>query len=118
MLTTDELLAEADALIVSDAPGAAGAWPRAAAVLARQALELSIRERLVRVDPQLADASFTSQLVCLRMIEKDTDAAATASYAWASLSTACHYHPYELAPSAPELRSLIATVADVAQRLR
>ena len=58
-----------------------------------------------------------SQLDCLHVIASDTDAAASAWLAWANLSSACHYHPYELAPSAAELRSLVATVADVHLRL-
>jgi hypothetical protein len=118
MTTPEQLLDEAAKLIDSPAGGTAGAWPKAAAVLARQALELSVRERLVRVDPTLERASMRSQLTCLRAIAKDTDAAASASLAWSRLSTACHYHPYELTPSASELRALLATVGDVAERLR
>jgi hypothetical protein len=118
MLTPEELLAEANDLLGSEARGASATWPRAAAVLTRQALEQSVADRLARVDPELRQASKRSQLACLRVIAKDTDAAASASYAWASLSAACHYHPYELAPSAPELRALMTTVADVVERLR
>jgi hypothetical protein len=118
VLTPEELLVQADGLIASDTRGATATWPRAAAVLTRQALELSIGERLARVDAELRNTSMRSQLTCLRAIAKDTDAAANASYAWARLSAACHYHPCELAPSATELRSLMTTVADIAQRLR
>jgi hypothetical protein len=117
VLTAQELLAEADGLISGGTRGASATWPRAAAVLTRQALELTVGERLARVDPELREASMRSQLTCLRAIAKDTDAAASASYAWASLSSACHYHPYELAPSAPELRALMITVADITRRL-
>jgi hypothetical protein len=116
--TPEELLASAAALIASGTKGATAVWPKAAAVLTRQALEISVQQRLARVDPTLAGASMRSQLVCLHVVAKDKDAAASAALAWSSLSSACHYHPYELPPSAPELRSLMTTVAGVAARLR
>lgn len=118
MTTPEELLAAAAALIASGTKGATAVWPKAAAVLTRQALEISVHERLARVDPELASSSMRSQLACLHVIAKDKDAAASASLAWSILSSACHYHPYELAPNALELRSLMTAVADVAERLR
>ena len=41
-------------------------------------------------------------LLCLTA-SVDPDKAAPAAYLSAALSRACHYHPYELAPTAPEL---------------
>jgi hypothetical protein len=43
-----------------------------------------------------------SQLLCLTAC-LDQDTAARAAYLSAALSRACHYHSYELAPTAAEL---------------
>ena len=89
-------------------------WPRAAAILARQALEAAIRE-LWTSRPgyeALAKCSMRSQLVSLIDIV-DPQTAARASFVWAALSEACHYHPYELAPTSGELRHWIDEVEEI-----
>jgi hypothetical protein len=58
-----------------------------------------------------------SQLICLPFyIEPDT--AARAAHTWAALSNACHYHRYELAPTAAELTSWIDDVTELVKQLR
>jgi len=109
-LTPRALLAGArDLCRRPDAP-TAGLWPRAAALLARQAVEAALI--LYWADGRgaaLADCSMRTQLVCLAEIG-GADLAGVVSSSWASLSSACHVHPYELAPTAPELLRWIQAV--------
>lgn len=92
----------------------AALWPRAAAILARQALETALRELWASRPGYegLASCSMRSQLVSLVDVV-DADVAARANFVWAALSEACHYHPYELAPTAGELRHWIDEVEAV-----
>jgi hypothetical protein len=39
------------------------------------------------------------------------------SYAWAALSNACHFHPYDLAPTTAELSGWIDQVAALLERI-
>ena len=50
-----------------------------------------------------------SQLICLPFY-LDATIAEQVAYVWAALSRACHYHPYELAPTGAELTGWIADV--------
>ncbi len=50
----------------------------------------------------MTHCSMRSQLIGLSDVV-DHAAAARASFVWAALSGACHYHPYELAPTVGEL---------------
>ena len=83
-MTPHELLAAARALMQRPDAAAAGIWPRAAALLARQAIE----------------------------------AASRAAYLLAALSRACHYHPYELAPTAAELLGWLDETAQIVTRIQ
>jgi hypothetical protein len=88
----------------------AGIWPRAAALLARQALEGAVDLYWASgPSPMLAECSMRTQLVCLTEIA-GPDLAGIVSSSWASLSSACHVHPYELAPTGPELLGWIDAV--------
>ena len=81
-----------------------GVWPRAAAFLVRQALELAMAA-LWAADPRatgLSGCTMRSQMLCLAAY-LDPDTATRAAYLSAALSRACHYHSYELAPTAAEL---------------
>ena len=57
-----------------------------------------------------------SQLLCLTAY-LDEDVATRAAYLFAALSRACHYHPYELAPTAAELDRWLAETADLVRLL-
>ena len=50
----------------------------------------------------LSGCGMRSQILCLADY-LDPDTATRAAYLTAALSHACHYHPYELAPTAAEL---------------
>jgi hypothetical protein len=88
----------------------AGLWPRAAALLARQAIEAAVDLYWANsATPTLAECSMRSQLVCFAELA-GPELAGMVSSSWASLSSACHVHPYELAPTASELLGWISTV--------
>ena len=111
-MTPGELLAAARDLMERHDAATAGVWPRTSALLARQALEHAIGSRWLTL-PQtqcLGQARMRSQLICLPAY-LDPALARQVSYTWAALSNACHYHPYELAPTAPELAGWINDVA-------
>lgn len=110
-MTPRELLAAARRLLDQPAAGTAGLWPRACAMLIRQALETGV-DAIWLASPgtaSLARSSMRSQLTCLPAYI-DPLLAGEISYIWAALSEACHYHAYELAPTAVELADWIATV--------
>ena len=110
-MTPGELLASAHELI--NRPGAAttGVWPRAAAMLARQALEGAVDTRWAAQAQTvgMAQATMRSQLICLPEY-LDAAVARQVTFAYAALTRACHYHPYELAPTAAELTRWICDV--------
>jgi hypothetical protein len=117
-MTPEGLLAAARQIIERPDAATAGVWPRAAALLARQALELAMAS-LWEARPQaagLSQCSTRSQLQCLTAY-LDRDTASRAAYLSAALSRACHYHPYELAPTAAELTRWLDETAQVVSLL-
>jgi hypothetical protein len=118
-VTPEELLAAACSLVERPDAATAGVWPRAAALLARQAIELGFAG-LWAANPAaaaLAGCPMRSQLLCLNAY-LDQDVAARAAYLSAALSRACHYHPYELAPTAAELTRWLNEAAGLLPLLR
>lgn len=110
-MTPGDMLAAARELIARPDTATAGVWPRTSALLARQALEQAIGSHWKALPDTggMASASMRSQLTCLPSY-LDPATARQVTYTWAALSNACHYHPYELAPTAAELISWINDV--------
>jgi hypothetical protein len=108
-----EILAAARQLL--DRPDAkiSGVWSRAAALLARQAFEIGLDEHWRGRRVALDRLATRPQLICLSAYLPNRDVAVRAIHAWAALSRACHHHPYELAPSAGELRGWLDAVDEV-----
>jgi hypothetical protein len=108
-LTPAELLAEARSLISRPDASMAGVWPRTAAFLTRQALEDAVDAHWAAssATAPMLQASMWSRLTCLPAYVSALEAR-QATFAYAALSKACHYHPYELAPTAAELSGWIA----------
>jgi hypothetical protein len=117
-LTPADLLASARELIDRPDTAAIGAWPRTAATLARQALEAAVDAhwRASAETAAMTRATMRSQLTCLPAY-LDERVARQVTFAYAALTTACHYHPYELAPIAAELTGWIADVEALVARL-
>jgi hypothetical protein len=94
-------------------PDTAGLWPRASALLARQALEAAVHRLWEHRTLDLQGCSMRVQLICLRTYLGDVDLAARTGHAWSALSRACHHHAYELAPTAAELRGWFSVVEEL-----
>jgi len=115
--TPAELLAAADDLLTVGHEATAGRWPRAVAILCRQALEGSLYDFWRAKVPGVEAASERAQLLCARTY-MTSDLAARAEHAWTALSRATHNHAYELAPTAAELAGWLATVRDLDHEVR
>lgn len=109
-----ELLAEAERLVTTRATDLRGTWPRAVALLTRQALEQTIDDLWRWKAPGTELASRRAQLLCLGSYIRDEALAQEVRYAWAALSRACHHQPYEVGGTAEDLRM----AQDVVARLR
>jgi hypothetical protein len=116
-LTPGDLLEAARAMICQPRPETSGLWPRAAALLARQALEEALDDFWSRQAPGIERASTTCQLLCLPAYLPDRQLAGQAAHAWVALTHACHHHPYELPPTAEELSRWLEVVDAVTHQL-
>jgi len=97
-----ELLGAARALVNTSARDTRGLWPRAAALLARQSLEVSLKTYWSFVAPGAEDAPMRAQLLALEAYLPSATAR-QAHQAWSALSRASHHHVYELPPTRDEL---------------
>ena len=111
-MTPADLLAAARDLLERPQGADVGGWPRAVALLTRQALENAIDEfwKASTTTAGLCDCTRKTQLTCLPAYLEPC-LARDASYTWAALSSACHYHQYDLAPTAAELSRWIDSTA-------
>jgi hypothetical protein len=113
------LLAASERLMRQPAAAAGGTWPRAAALLARQALEVAVKTFWAYVAPGTDEAPMRAQLLCLEGW-LPAPVARDAYQAWAALSRAAHHHAYELPPTADELavwRRSVAKVLEATERV-
>lgn len=113
---TGSLLAAARTALDGELSLPPGRATRAAALLARSALEASVADHLTRKGLAVPGASMRVQLVCLRVCAGPSDGA-EAAWAWTRLSGACHHHAYELTPTATEVAHLVDVVQDLRARL-
>lgn len=114
-MTPSELLTEARAVISRGDSALAGSWARVSTLLTRQALEEVLDAFWARGDVEIATlkgATTATQLACLPEFV-DPGLAYQTSFVWSALSNACHYHAYDLPPSAAELEDWIADVERV-----
>ena len=117
MLGHAEVVMAARRLIERTDPATAGLWPRATALLARQALEGAMDDLWRVRAPGMEHCSARAQLLCLAHYLGDEELAERVSYAWAGLSRACHQHPYELSPTSAELIGWLTTVDQLVVRV-
>jgi hypothetical protein len=87
-----------------------GSWPRAAALLARQALEQGLDDLWGALSPRIREASRHAQLLCLGEFLRDEELVSGTRYAWHGLSRACHHQVYELSPTEAELSTWLDAV--------
>ena len=111
------LLSGADDVLSTTSEAWAGRWPRAVALLTRQALERSLEELWAAKSPPMLRASERAQLLCLRQWV-NPELAGRTYYTWSALSQACHQHAYDLAPTSSELSGWIETVDELERTVR
>lgn len=104
---SERLLRTAEVLLQQPVQGTSGLWPRAVALLTRQALEEGLAAYWRARAPGTERCPMRAQLLCLRALAPRPEVAESVAYLWTVLSNACHYHAYELAPSAGELQSYL-----------
>lgn len=112
-----QVLAFARNLMERTDPATAGLWPRATALLARQALEAALDDLWRVRAPGMEHCPMKAQLLCLPHYLGDEQHAERVAYAWAGLSRGCHQHPYELPPTSPELSGCIQVVEELLNRI-
>ena len=108
-------------LMCVDSEVGAGLWPRAAALLTRQGLELALVDLWAVIAPGLERTSMRCQLLCLGTMLDNRELGGRVGVAWNVLSEACHHRVYELPPTAAELNVVLDTVwelADAGEQLR
>jgi len=111
-VTPADLLAASRGLLKRPAFAGVGGWSRAVALLARQALETALDDfwKASPATAGLCRCSRKTQFTCLPFYLHPR-LARDLGYVWSALSNVCHYHPYELAPTATELSGWIEAVA-------
>jgi hypothetical protein len=96
--------------------------PRAACLLARQALESVVDALLLNRGFGCPAATMRSRLIALgQAYAGQPEVAYRASTAWWRLSNSCHHHAYELDPTPAEAATVVADVrwlADQAAAVR
>lgn len=114
MSTCTGLLNDADRLLRTTGQGL---WPRATAFLLRMAFEAALDDFWRTRAPRVIQLDMRTKLLCLSGY-RDPETVRLAARTWAALSTACHYHGYELNPTAAELRVLHSEVGLLAGKLQ
>ena len=114
-----EILASARSLLDRAAAETSGLWPRAAVLLQRQALEVALKTYWSAKAPGVEECSTRAQFLCLGTYLRSSsgsqaeDVARRAHQAWAALSRAAHFHPYDLPPTREELLAWDEVVSEV-----
>jgi hypothetical protein len=116
--TQTDIVKSARGLLDRTDPRTAGLWPRATALLGRQAIEAALADLWKLRAPGVEKCSARAQLLCLPFYLGDEVLAERVAYAWSALSRGCHQHPYELAPTSPELLGLLQVADDCVARVR
>ncbi len=117
-MTPAELTVAARTLMAQEDPATAGVWPRACALAGRQALEAALDDLWASTarTAGLVDCSARTQLLCA-CAYLDHDLAGRVAWTWAALSRGCHFHGYELAPTAAELNRCLDDAEDLMARI-
>ncbi len=96
-------LHHADRILRETGPDSRGLWPRTVARLTRLALERATDSYWSSTRPEMTHCPMTIRLLMLERVLNRADAR-KAFVLWSRLSNATHPHPYDLAPTAGELR--------------
>ena len=112
--TPESLLGTARELCADPPVALEGRWPRAVALLTRQALELALDEYWDERAPGIGKCrAQRPKMLCLHEYLPDHALSRDAHQTWVALSGACHQHAYVLDPTVAELLGWIARVEDI-----
>jgi hypothetical protein len=111
--TPEQILAVARSITADHTGRWGAAWPRAAGFLTRQALEEGIDRTWTGPLAEMRGTPRRHQLLCLPTFLSDPDLARRVAATWYQISSACHAHPYELNPTAGELRQWADVTANL-----
>ena len=109
-MTPAERLDVAEGFLERPNSAMAGLWPRACAVLIRQALEGAVREVLRERLPGSQAASGRVQFLCLGRALGDRGKARELGYVWSRMSAVLHQGAGGMAPSEVQLRGWLDRV--------
>jgi hypothetical protein len=115
-LTSRDMLTAARHLVDRPTETTRGLWPRAAALLGRQALELAVNDLWLNLEPGVEMVSARAQFLCLPSYVEPS-LARRVSQTWWSLTRATHHHAYDLAPTADELSTWLEDVNELLEVL-
>lgn len=101
------LLRACETLLSHDAWALSHWWARGAAHLARQAMESLLDEYWTMQRPAVAGVPVRARFLGLHAFTADAEAIHDGYSTWSQLSRACHYHPYELAPTRAEVHAWV-----------
>jgi len=102
-------LVEAAGSVLTRPDAVLSSSPVAAALLARQALEIRLREEWNAKEEPLSRTNMANQFHALCQL-RNPSIAGMAYQTWVSLSGICHHHLYGRMPAFPEVRQLIESV--------
>ncbi len=114
-MTPAQRLDVAEALLGRSGEAMAGVWPRACAVLIRQALEGAVKEVLRVRLPGSQAANWRVQFLCLGRAIGDRGRARELGYAWVRMSAVLHGRGGGLGPSEVQLRGWLEGVRGVVE---
>ena len=100
-----ELLRAALALLDDPVEDTATVWPLGAAVLTRQAIEVTAGAFWAKTVPAMQHANQREQWLALPCYLGRMPELRAAEYAWSALSEACHHREYDVGLTEPELRA-------------
>lgn len=112
----EQLLDHAESLLSTPLEGVGGMWPRIVPFLLRMALEQAVVRSWTGQREPLRHCTMRAQLICMQGLH-NSDVGDRAAAAWGALSSACHYHSYELGATAGELKRWHGQVVSITRQL-
>ena len=109
-------LQHADRILRETGQDTRGLWPRTVARLTRLALERATDSYWSRTRPEMIRCPMTLRLLMLESV-LSRPGARKVFLIWSRLSNATHPHPYDLAPTAGELRRWHDEVSHIVELL-
>ncbi len=117
-LTPQDLLEGAAHLLQGNAQMEVGPLERAAALLARQSLEMCVAKKLDGFGLDSTQARFREQLLCLQGTMSNKQLARDTAALWSSLSTLVHHLGYEIGPTGSDVAALVRRTQRVVSELQ